>query len=37
MSFVLKEKIKGLKVLIKAWNREVYGSLDTKILLLVED
>jgi hypothetical protein len=37
MSFVLKEKIKGLKVLIKAWNREVYDSLDTKILLLVED
>jgi hypothetical protein len=37
MGFVLKEKLKGLKTLIKVWNREVYGSIDTKILLLVEE
>jgi hypothetical protein len=37
MGFVLKEKLKGLKGVIKAWNKEVYGALDTKIRILVED
>jgi hypothetical protein len=37
MGFVLKEKLKGLKAKIKEWNKEVYGGLDTKIQLLVEE
>jgi hypothetical protein len=37
MGFILKEKLKGLKEVIKAWNKEVYGAIDTKIRLLVED
>jgi hypothetical protein len=37
MGFILKEKLKGLNVTIKAWNKEVYGALDTKITLLIEE
>ncbi|WJX67033.1 hypothetical protein P8452_51532 [Trifolium repens] len=37
MGFILKEKLKGLKVALKAWNKQVYGVIDTKIRLLVED
>jgi hypothetical protein len=37
MGFVLREKLKGLKVTIKEWNKEVYGAIDSKILILVEE
>jgi hypothetical protein len=37
MGFVLKEKLKGLKVVIKAWNKEVYGAIDSKISRLIVD
>jgi hypothetical protein len=37
MGHVLKEKLKGLKASIREWNKDVYGAVDTKILLLVED
>jgi hypothetical protein len=37
MDFVLKEKLKGLKAIIKAWNMDVYGIVDAKIMLLVEE
>jgi hypothetical protein len=37
MGFILKEKLKGLKEFLKGWNKEVYGELDTKILMLVEN
>ncbi|MCI11307.1 transposon TX1 putative protein, partial [Trifolium medium] len=37
MGFVLQEKLKGLKGVIKAWGEEVYGAIDSKIRLLVED
>jgi hypothetical protein len=35
MGFVLKEKLKGLKLKIKEWSRNVYGAIDSKILILV--
>ncbi|MCI35228.1 RNA-directed DNA polymerase (Reverse transcriptase), partial [Trifolium medium] len=31
MGFVLKEKLKRLKGALKKWNKDVYGSVDTKI------
>ncbi|MCI00522.1 transposon TX1 putative protein, partial [Trifolium medium] len=37
MGFILKEKLKGLKVKLKEWNKEIYGDIDTKILFLVEE
>jgi hypothetical protein len=37
MRFILKEKLKGLKSVIRSWHKEVYGAMDTKIRLLVED
>jgi exonuclease III len=37
MGFILKEKLKGLKIMLKEWNKEVYGAVDTKILFLVEE
>jgi hypothetical protein len=37
MGFVLKEKLNGLKGVIRTWNKEVYEALDTKIKILVED
>ncbi|MCI12598.1 transposon TX1 putative protein, partial [Trifolium medium] len=36
MGFVLKEKLKRLKGFLKGWNKEVYGSVDTKIGKLVD-
>ncbi|XP_019435061.1 PREDICTED: uncharacterized protein LOC109341583 [Lupinus angustifolius] len=30
-AFVVKEKLKALKLKIKVWNREVFGSLDKKL------
>ncbi|MCI40321.1 cysteine-rich receptor-like protein kinase, partial [Trifolium medium] len=35
--YVLKEKMKRLKGALKKWNKEVYGSIDTKIAALVDD
>jgi hypothetical protein len=37
MGFILKEKLKGLKGVIKSWNKNVYGAVDNRIRLLVED
>jgi hypothetical protein len=37
MGFILKEKLKGLKVKIKEWSKEVYGDIDSKITILIED
>ncbi|MCI16893.1 reverse transcriptase, partial [Trifolium medium] len=37
MGFILKEKLKGLKGVIREWNKEAYGVLDSKIMLLVEE
>jgi len=31
MSFVLKEKLKGLKVKIKEWNKKVYGGMEERV------
>ncbi|MCI15671.1 RNA-directed DNA polymerase (Reverse transcriptase) [Trifolium medium] len=37
MAYVLKEKLKGLKATVKAWNRETYGVGDEKIEKLICD
>jgi len=37
MSFVLKEKLKGLKAIIKEWNKEEYGGMEERVERLVED
>jgi hypothetical protein len=37
MAHILKEKLKGLKVVIRGWNRENYGVVDSKIEKCVED
>ena len=37
MSFVLKEKLKGLKVRIKEWHKEVYGDMEAEIEKMVFD
>jgi len=37
MRFVLKEKLKGLKASIKAWNKEEYGGMVEGVERLVED
>lgn len=36
MSFRLKEKVKSLKVILKKWNKDTYGDVDTKLQVLVE-
>ncbi|MCH85190.1 LINE-1 reverse transcriptase like, partial [Trifolium medium] len=36
-SFVLKEKLKLLKVVLKQWNKEVYGNVDYKIEKTTEE
>jgi hypothetical protein len=36
MGFVLKEKLKRLKGALRKWNKEVYGSVDSKIADLME-
>jgi hypothetical protein len=30
MGFVLKDRLKGLKTIIKEWNAEVFGNAETK-------
>ncbi|MCI40544.1 RNA-directed DNA polymerase (Reverse transcriptase), partial [Trifolium medium] len=35
MGYILKEKLKRLKGVLKKWNKEVYGSVDNKIEALV--
>lgn len=37
MSFVLKEKLKGLKLRIKDWHKGVYGDMEVKIEKMVVD
>jgi hypothetical protein len=37
MTYILKEKLKGLKNLIKDWSREHYGQTYSKIANLVSD
>lgn len=37
MSFVLKEKLNGLKVKIKEWNKEEYGGMEDRVEALVEE
>jgi hypothetical protein len=37
MGFVLKEKLKGLKMGIKEWHKIEYGEVKEKIQKLVED
>jgi hypothetical protein len=37
MAYILKEKLKGLKNHIRAWNTVTYGSVDLKIATLVGD
>ena len=36
MSFVLKEKLKGLKIKIKEWNKVEYGGMEERVESLVE-
>ena len=31
MSFVLKEKLKGLKGRLKVWNKEEYGGMEERV------
>jgi len=35
MSFVLKEKLKGLKPILKEWSRKEYGGIEERVELLV--
>lgn len=35
MSFVLKEKLKGLKSIVKEWNKAEYGGMDERVERLV--
>ncbi|MCH90117.1 transposon TX1 putative 149 kDa protein, partial [Trifolium medium] len=37
MAYVLKEKLKGLKTVIKEWNRQSYGAVDAKIEKLISE
>ena len=37
MSFVLKEKLKGLKPILKEWSRKEYGGIEERVKLLVEE
>ncbi|WJX91755.1 hypothetical protein P8452_73482 [Trifolium repens] len=37
MGYILKDKLKALKVKLKEWNKDIYGAVDTKILILVEE
>lgn len=37
MGYILKEKLKVLKGALKRWNNEVYGDVDVKIQVLVEE
>lgn len=37
MSFVLKEKLKRFKGVIKEWNKVEYGKLEDRLVLLMEE
>jgi hypothetical protein len=37
MGFILKDKLKELKIILRAWNKEIYGAIDKKIMFLVEE
>ncbi|MCH98078.1 transposon TX1 putative protein [Trifolium medium] len=37
MGYVVKEKLKSLKVRLKEWNKVEYGSMDLRIKTLIED
>jgi hypothetical protein len=37
MSFVLKEKLKGFKGVIKEWNKVEYEKLEDRVVLLLEE
>ncbi|KAK2383075.1 hypothetical protein QL285_070564 [Trifolium repens] len=37
MGFALKEKLKGLKTILKAWHKEEYGGMEARIVEVVED
>jgi len=37
MSFVLKEKLKGLKGRLKVWNKKEYGGMEERVEKLVKD
>jgi hypothetical protein len=37
MAYVLTEKLKGLKPVIRNWDREVYGGMDAKIENLISE
>jgi hypothetical protein len=37
MAFVLKEKLRGLKFCLKEWHSSEFGSLETRIVKVVED
>jgi hypothetical protein len=36
MSHVFKEKLKNLKEVLKRWNNEKYGAIESKVPLLVK-
>ncbi|MCI22282.1 transposon TX1 putative protein, partial [Trifolium medium] len=37
MGFVLKEKLKGLKLKLKEWNKVEFGNMESRIKKLIED
>lgn len=37
MNFLLKEKLKGLKIKMKDWNKEVYRGIEERVEKLMED
>jgi len=37
MRFILKEKLKNLKIRLKAWNKEEYGGMEDRVHMLVEE
>jgi hypothetical protein len=37
MAVILKEKLKGLKSILRVWNKENYGQMDSKMNNLIED
>ena len=37
MSFVLKEKLKTLKAIVKVWSKEEYGGMEDRVERLVEE
>jgi hypothetical protein len=36
MSFVLKEKLRGLKVKLKDWSKVEYGNVEDRVKKLIE-